>query len=123
MTELKPCPFCGEKPTHVSHTWDSLGNDIFWVYCGNLGCKVNPECDAKYSEEAAAEAWNTRADERPEAYWGRIENGKILNCSACGAKYRNSGISEVMRQGEGVFDYEEPRFCPHCGARMEIFDE
>jgi Lar family restriction alleviation protein len=55
LTDLKPCPFCGE--THAL-TVDDLAGDDWYVECG--ACKVQqhaiyPTCDA------AIVAWNRRA--------------------------------------------------------------
>jgi len=51
MTDLKPCPHCGE----YGHAIVSF-NDVFWVECGS--------CDAQgpriITEKSAVEAWNTR---------------------------------------------------------------
>lgn len=58
MSDLKPCPFCGEQP---SSEVESNGLGVFWIICDNVnvgGCG----CEGPYkpSEEEAAEAWNRR---------------------------------------------------------------
>lgn len=53
MSELLPCPWCGETPrsTNTNAGWD--------VVCGNTDCPVEPEAVA-FSQAAAEAAWNTR---------------------------------------------------------------
>ena len=59
MAELKPCPFCGNKPRLIEK--DPFGQfrkelNVFGVYC---------DCGAviwKCSEEDAREAWNRRVE-------------------------------------------------------------
>lgn len=53
MTELKPCPFCGDK---IPHIWIPA-NGGYSVICGN-GCGA--EGPVMENEERAADAWNTR---------------------------------------------------------------
>lgn len=56
--ELKPCPFCG----HVA----VFGKDLFdkhYVECSNYQtCPVRPETRVYDTPEAAAAAWNRRAE-------------------------------------------------------------
>lgn len=53
MSELKPCPFCGEKSRI------DMYKHFYRVLCTN--CPALTEW--LYSEQEAIEAWNTRADE------------------------------------------------------------
>lgn len=59
MKELKPCPFCGGKAKVGKDT------DIFFeAYCVScLKCGVSQQYPKYYTEEAAIEAWNSRAGE------------------------------------------------------------
>ena len=64
MTELKPCPFCGQKVAELSsERFD--GKDISYVTCRRCGSRgefffVSP----KYaSAEKAIEAWNRRVSD------------------------------------------------------------
>ena len=57
MEELKPCPFCGEQPEAEWVTHNSVKPDSVMIYC----CYVSMD---KPNEEAAAKAWNTRANEQ-----------------------------------------------------------
>ena len=56
MTELKPCPFCGEPPELFS-----FKDGRYLVNCVNPDCDVYPYTRIHDSAEAAAEAWNRRA--------------------------------------------------------------
>lgn len=47
--ELKPCPFCGDKP---EPRWDDIQLDF--VHCSNEDCDL-------YGAEITEEYWNTRA--------------------------------------------------------------
>ena len=112
MKKLKPCPFCGEIPEiHGS-------NNKYYTTCINPSCKIVVETVNKNTKAEVVKDWNTRAESQI-AYWIKHEDGRVLECSACGSIYRNSGISEVKLKGKKVFDYEEPRFCLHCGAKMK----
>lgn len=55
MIELKPCPFCGGESEYV---WGSE-RDACFVDC-EKGCCSEMWWD---TEEGAAKAWNTRADD------------------------------------------------------------
>jgi hypothetical protein len=57
--ELKPCPFCGEKPWYeLKHGDGSRTNEWHIVECPNVNClEVITHMPTK---EEAYEAWNTR---------------------------------------------------------------
>lgn len=66
MTEIKPCPFCGEINIGVK---DNVTNKITWAYCRNLNCEcTGPKVHLpKHNEmsdeeiiECAYKAWNVR---------------------------------------------------------------
>ncbi len=64
MTELKPCPFCGRKPTKVrQHQVAGMGRIYYSIGCvaPNSSCAVKPHTRFFNSEEVAIEAWNRRA--------------------------------------------------------------
>lgn len=56
MSELKPCPFCGEIPSLVKwgNEWD--------VECLSVVCAIVPETGLYLTQEEAIEAWNRRAE-------------------------------------------------------------
>ena len=62
--ELKPCPFCGRKPSKVReiHT-PTISNTFYRVECKAplSKCGVNPQTRFFESRDAAIKAWNRRA--------------------------------------------------------------
>ena len=67
MDELKPCPFCGRKPSKVrQHQLAGFAQIYYSVECKakNSKCPVRPHTMYFKSEEAAIEAWNRRAGEQ-----------------------------------------------------------
>ena len=52
-TELKPCPFCGEKGEL------RLVRD-YWVTCYNFFCGINPQTSFYATEAEAVSAWNKK---------------------------------------------------------------
>lgn len=63
MTELKPCPFCGEQPN--THSWQWRGKRMYKVYCEKLACLIRPSTNGFDTLWEAAEAWNTRYEAQP----------------------------------------------------------
>lgn len=63
MAELKPCPFCGRKPSKIRHYSFGTHNTYFTVKCkGKMSrCFVKPETAFCNTEAEAIEAWNRRA--------------------------------------------------------------
>ena len=59
MTEIKPCPFCGEQAEIFLDDKDM----IFATPCTIVRCKRCPANTRSYFRETAIEAWNRRADE------------------------------------------------------------
>lgn len=65
MIELKPCPFCGRKPSKVRQHHSDCSRTIYYnVACKapRSKCHVNPYTPFFKSEEEAADAWNRRAN-------------------------------------------------------------
>lgn len=59
--ELKPCPFCGSKPT--IHTWPAGTINIM---CSDRDCPVHVEFETGEPAEAIT-AWNTRTETQSQA--------------------------------------------------------
>lgn len=84
MTELKPCPFCGEMPeTEVEVTQVGRGEDHvdFKVVCGKCGTEkamrltIRQKCDFALVEQAmvqVASSWNRRVVKGKEGNWTYI---------------------------------------------------
>ena len=53
MNDLKPCPFCGDKPEMEWVQHNSVKPDTVLTYC----CYISIESS---TEEKAIKAWNTR---------------------------------------------------------------
>ena len=59
MSELKPCPFCGEMPIiHGEESGD------YYIECINVGCACLPTSCFYETKEQAIEAWNRREGEQ-----------------------------------------------------------
>ena len=56
MSELKPCPFCGEEPNVFS-----FNDGRFIVECSNSDCDVYPYTSIHHDKADAIAAWNQRA--------------------------------------------------------------
>jgi hypothetical protein len=61
--QLKPCPWCGEKPK-VSYHIRKIGTKLWDADCVNDSCVINP-ClkNFQLSRDAAVAQWNTRFNE------------------------------------------------------------
>lgn len=59
MAELKPCPFCGGKPTVVND------DQMIWFYisCLNVRCPITVQGEWHSDFEKAKEEWNRRAED------------------------------------------------------------
>ncbi len=55
MPELKPCPFCGNRPGLSIRR-----SKIYYIKCMNSGCWIDCKTIPCFSEEEATEAWNKR---------------------------------------------------------------
>ena len=69
MIELKPCPFCGCQPkirkTIRFPKWKQGAIEAWEVVCLNYECLIyNANEQYFVSENAAAQAWNTRFEEK-----------------------------------------------------------
>ena len=64
MSDLKPCPFCGEVPAVVEDGYKAIA-----VHCFNCGADITAE-----SEKKARAAWNRRA---------QPANEPLTPCDAC----------------------------------------
>lgn len=101
MTELKPCPFCGEPEEHESNCYILMIARVIEDYWKEIPL---------YTDEELEEAWNTRAERtcKPEV---EHHGGLILTrYPCCGYElkvYRYSPYPEVAFNN-----------CPNCGAKV-----
>ena len=110
MTELKPCPFCGEKDLIDYGVMGGTMEGFDYVQCANCGAEINAIHNGNHIE--AVEAWNRRAKSvksQPAADVVEVRHGKwiedheFFKCSECGY----------------LTDYRLSNFCPDCGAKMD----
>lgn len=100
MSELKPCPFCGDLDPYVS------GDDWNGWYVVCSGCGADGSTESTKAE--AIDAWNTRAERTCRMEYNEDWSGDELypteayQCSMCG------GITQEGR----------PHYCPNCGAKV-----
>lgn len=60
QSELKPCPFCGEK-AHLT-TWARAENDLLYmVECDNERCPIQPMTAYHKIKDVIVDEWNRRA--------------------------------------------------------------
>jgi Lar family restriction alleviation protein len=61
MSEMKPCPFCGDTYIQIYAT-NSHSKERFAIGCNTLDC-VGLHCESKLfkTEEEAIKSWNRRA--------------------------------------------------------------
>lgn len=101
--ELKPCPFCGGE-AHMSASSDGYG-----VQCWSRRC-LDMQMEELPTEEAAIEAWNTRAVRTcrlvPTRGVKHYPTALMLDCSECGTRFK---YGEQPEPGE---------YCRGCGAKV-----
>lgn len=127
--ELKPCPFCGGKPTFVHATSEDIGNGYVCRTLAVISCDHCMFDMAGETDEDAVVTWNARSavtdeqfavavhDGRPwqvvrecrnenarEPMAGAFEVGGVFRCSECGESYRYTELPYP--------------FCPNCGAKV-----
>ena len=119
MTELKPCPFCGNTPELIKenggwsiyckhHSWPK-GNFHPTTIAGDIG--LVSWGDTEEAKESVIGAWNTRAERTCTYEWCSFGNPddpmgcyEAWNCSNCGE------IDEELE--------EPPTYCLSCGAKV-----
>lgn len=61
MHELKPCPFCGEKPKVDRYFMPTMPNVLYAVQCVNINCPTNPIIQYCKDRAFIIKSWNRRA--------------------------------------------------------------
>lgn len=127
IEELKPCPFCGGKPTFVHATSEDIGNGYVCMTLAVISCDHCMFDMTGETDDDAVVTWNARAErecrfaleEDREALAEKAACGPgefvtqdmpelLWTCSACGEQYRN-GLDALP----GWLKH-----CPNCGAKV-----
>lgn len=98
MEKLKPCPFCGGEPGVFQSVYGLN------VACFN-NCQVQPQTPEYLTEEAAIQAWNTRAERTCK--WVSDVNG--IWHGDCGIDWEFP-VGSIRDNGVN--------YCPNCGAKI-----
>lgn len=61
--DLKPCPFCGSKPTVEKFFMPTNSVVLYSVQCNNINCPVNPVSDYCKDRAFIIKQWNRRAED------------------------------------------------------------
>ena len=110
--ELKPCPFCGEKPFVKS-----FGSKITTIFCDGEACRVHPSVD-NIDLDSATKGWNTRAYEEEnkklrEALQSIAGNSCCAPCQearlVAEKALRSVALDELVKESEatGLYKTEE----------------
>lgn len=102
MSELKPCPFCGNKPD----MWYTERIGLWTIHCFNED--AHRAGAAAKTEAEAIEAWNTRHERTCEL---EPPSCGARRCKRCGAFVSVDAVFDCC----GVIP---TRFCPNCGAKV-----
>ena len=105
MAELKPCPFCGGKPSIRCDEFGFYENLYMFTHtCKGRKPQLNSFSCGYATKQAAIEAWNTRY----ERTCTNIDMFESFKCSECGGYIMNY---------DSEYDIS-PDYCPDCGAKV-----
>ena len=111
MSELLPCPFCGNEGELCTYYGGGEHNEtVHTVMCNNEDCPMNVLTPDYLTEAEAIAAWNTRAE-------------RTCKVAACYSP------SDFDSEDEWYFAFScgcelywdeaiPPNYCPNCGARV-----
>lgn len=140
-TKLKPCPFCGEGATIFKCTMPGVPKP-YYVAC-TCGVRLGYDTDnvgTFQTKEEAAEAWNRRAEPKPESRKDALrklleEMKRMMAKMAKGSLIWSAmtGIIEAVEEEVSDIEYKEwtellstkypLKPCPLCGSTPEWFRE
>lgn len=128
--ELKPCPFCGGKPTFVHATSEDIGNGYVCRTLAVISCDHCMFDMTGETDEKAAAAWNARAAVTDEQFSLAVHDGRVWQAvRECHAVLKSKlcylpddppevdEFHECSECGE-VFPYGPEGYCPRCGAKV-----
>ena len=96
MTEIKPCPFCGEKPELNFQVYDT---STYKTY--NLSCCVTME--GELDAEELIQQWNDRQTKPTVAYYSKALGGffitpKFMNKENIPAAHLSLGVVRLVEE-------------------------
>lgn len=106
--ELKPCPFCGGKPTFVHATSEDIGNGYVCRTLAVISCDHCMFDMTGKTDEDAVVTWNARA-ERTCRMEPAVGGGWY--CSECHIWVAFDAMANAT-------EHMAPRFCPNCSAKV-----
>ena len=119
MSELKPCPFCGEQ-VQMGVNRESTVRE-YYIGCMNCHIRLYKIGYKRfYTEAEAIAAWNSRAERtcKPYGEWERVSQTQEVRHIYCGCgEYlgmdrRNSFPFEIE------YKADLPNYCPNCGCKV-----
>lgn len=127
--ELKPCPFCGGKPTFVHATSEDIGNGYVCRTLAVISCDHCMFDMTGETDEDAAAAWNARAAVADEQFSLAVNDGeawqKVRTCGQprgfipCDSdSFGSMSFAELWCEHCDIELDPEWQFCPSCGAAV-----
>lgn len=128
--ELKPCPFCGGKPTFVHATSEDIGNGYVCRTLAVISCDHCMFDMTGETDEKAAAAWSARAAVADEQFSLAVNDGeawqKVRTCGQprgfipCDSdSFGSMSFAELWCEHCDIELDPEWQFCPSCGAKIE----
>ena len=127
--ELKPCPFCGGKPTFVHATSEDIGNGYVCRTLAVISCDQCMFDMTGETDEDAAAAWNARAAVADEQFSLAVNDGEAWQKGrTCGQprgfipcdsdSFGSMSFAELWCEHCDIELDPEWQFCPSCGATV-----
>ena len=108
MEQLKPCPFCNNKPQLQRY-----GLYDYAVGCNSDKCNINPRTPVCDTEEGAVELWNGRGKPTMEK---KIYKSKCRYCGGDLEMYTHEDRNIIGEKG-----FTTVLCCQGCAGNVKIF--
>ena len=115
MTDLKPCPFCGEEYLIDYGIMGGTMEGFDYVQCVNCGAEIHSVHNGNHIE--AVEAWNMRAETVKDQPDGDVV--EVVRCKDCKHLMFSDCYGECKRNHLGIVRPDD--FCSF-GERKEDDD-